>query len=290
MAGAGATLLPRHGHRTRDAYHRSDRVTNRMSPERYLERLGVDHPLSPTLETLATLQRTHVNTVPFETLAITGDPWRDRSGSGISLDIDDLLAKIVRDGRGGFCYELNEAFRWLLDELGFDVTRLAAAVLVDGEPCPPANHLFSLVTLDRPYLADVGLGGCPMRVPLPLDGAVREDQAGIHWRVSECARPDAAYVTQYRFGDDDWTDRYVFDAVPRDLDYVRATCEYLATAPESGFTGDPILTIGTPDGYAKLTTEQFTQYVAGEEYTRSIEPAEWDALVADQFGLAYETA
>lgn len=262
-----------------------------MTSEEYLDRLGVDPPVETTLEALAHLQWTHANTVPFETLAITGDPWGDREGTGVSLDLADLYSKIVRDRRGGFCYELNEAFRWLLDGLGFEVSRLAGAVLVDGEPSPPASHLLSLVHLDRPYVADVGLGGCPLRVPLPLDGSVRRDEAGIAWRVAESARPDAEYVARYRIGrEDEWTDRYVFRTEPRELAYVRATCEYLSTAPESGFTGDPVLTIGTDDGYAKLTTEAFTRVVDGEERTRAIDESAWYELVSDEFDLAFPRA
>lgn len=47
------------------------------------------------------------------------------------------LKKIVSRRRGGFCYELNGLFAWLLQELGFQVTLLSArAAHKDGRYGP----------------------------------------------------------------------------------------------------------------------------------------------------------
>ena len=57
------------------------------------------------------LHRAHQLTVPFENLSI-------HLAEPISLDERDLIDKIVRRRRGGFCYELNGAFALLLEALG----------------------------------------------------------------------------------------------------------------------------------------------------------------------------
>ncbi|MEZ4718776.1 MAG: arylamine N-acetyltransferase [Caldilineaceae bacterium] len=49
-------------------------------------------------------------------------------GEQIELDEAWLLDKIVGRRRGGFCYELNGAFAWLLRQLGFHVDMLEAQV------------------------------------------------------------------------------------------------------------------------------------------------------------------
>lgn len=258
-----------------------------MNAERYLERIGVD-PASvtaPDRETLERLQRAHATSVPFETLAITGHPWDGRGGDGVVLDPETLYEKIVERRRGGFCYELNGLFSTLLAELGYEVDRLAGAVLQDGEPTPPANHLTSRVTLDRAYIVDVGLGSLPIRRPLPLDGEPRRDGAGVAWRAIESDRPDHDILTQYRYGSEDWTDRYVCRLTPRSLSYVAATCEYLTAAPESPFTGDPVLTMGTDDGYVKLTPESLTRWIGGEERTEAVDRDEWEEHVETTFGV-----
>ena len=39
----------------------------------------------------------------------------------------DALSKIIDQGRGGFCYEINLAFAWLLRSLGYTVNTLHTA-------------------------------------------------------------------------------------------------------------------------------------------------------------------
>ena len=256
---------------------------------RYLDRIGVapDRVRHTDRETLERLQRTHVTTVPFETLAITGDPFGERDGAGVSLDPTVLYEKIVERERGGFCYELNGLFGWLLAELGFDVEVRAAMVVGDDGAGPPANHRTHVVSLDRRYVVDVGLGIPTMRQPLPLDGSVREDEASVAWRVVESDRPDVDYATQYRESEGEWTIRYVFRDVPRERCFFESTCEYLATAPESSFTGDPVVTIATERGHTKLTPGSLTRIRGGEERRQSLDADEWYAALEREFGIDY---
>ncbi|WP_440008172.1 arylamine N-acetyltransferase family protein [Halomicrococcus sp. SG-WS-1] len=266
-------------------------MTDDMNHERYLSRIGVEpsRALARDRETLERLQRAHVTAVPFETLSITGDPHGDRGGEGVSLALSDLYEKIVDRERGGFCYELNGLFGWLLDELGFDVDRLSARIASDdGTFGPPADHLVLRVSLDRPYLVDVGLGLPKLRRPVPMDGTTHSDAAGVEWRVVESERPDADHVTRYRRSDaDDWQDRYIFRTVPREMHYFEATCEYFQTAPDSAFTGDPVVLVATERGYVKLTPDALTRATEGDERERPVEPSEWYDVLEREFGLRY---
>ncbi len=45
------------------------------------------------------------------------------------MDIPDIYEKIVTRNRGGYCFELNGLFGWLLSEIGFDVTHLMGRFL-----------------------------------------------------------------------------------------------------------------------------------------------------------------
>jgi N-hydroxyarylamine O-acetyltransferase len=256
----------------------------------YLSRLELDPAAvgEPSRTSLRTLQHAHVTTVPFENLAIVGDPIEGRPGEGVSLERTHLFEKIVADDRGGFCFELNGLFGWLLDDLGFDATRLAARVLDDdGTARPPANHHTFVVSLDRPYVVDVGLGVPPMRRPLPLDGTPVTDEAGVTWRVVESERADADYLTQVREPDDSaWTDRYIFRDTPRELHFFEATCEFFATAEESTFADGPVVSIATPDGYAKLARDTLTVLADGETTEREIADDEWHGVLERRFGLS----
>lgn len=260
-----------------------------MDRDRYLERIGLDptadHP--PTRETLSALQSAHVRSVPFETLAVAGHPHADRGGAGVTVDPAACYRKVVERERGGFCYELNGAFGRLLDALGYDAARVPAMVVgSDGDAGPPANHLTHVVSLDRRYVVDVGLGTPPLRRPLPLDGTVVNDAGGVAWRVRGSDRPDADFAVQQRPpGADDWRVRYVFDDRHRGTAYFEASCDYLATAPESPFTGDPVVSLATERGYKKLQPGTLTRVERGDERTREIGPEEWDDVLATEFGI-----
>src|SRR3989304_7050309 len=92
-----------------------------MDVPSYLGRLDLEGVGPPDLECLVRLQESHLLKVPFENLDI-------QRGVEIALDEERILRKIVTDRRGGFCYELNAAFAWLLRQLGFPVDLLSPGV------------------------------------------------------------------------------------------------------------------------------------------------------------------
>lgn len=270
-----------------------------LDPDAYLERIGVDPATveSADLATLERLQAAHVRAVPFENLAIVGGPadWSGAEsdlprGEGVVLSTPHLYRKVVDRGLGGYCFELNGLFHWLLSAVGYDVDRVAARVVGDGDATPPANHHANVVELDRRYVVDVGIGVPTMRVPTPLSGTPRADDAGVEWRVVESDRPDEAYRTEVRstWTDDEWSTRYVFSDVPRDLSYFAATNDYLQTAPESPFTGHPVVTVATDEGHLKLSGETLTETAGGEERERTVPPEEFRATVEREFGIRYD--
>lgn len=259
---------------------------------RYLARVGLDPstPLKSDLTTLDRLQRAHVTSVPFETLSITGDPYGPRGGEGISLDFDHLAEKIVECRRGGFCYELNGLFGRFLDGLGFDVQRTAARIVSDGDGLPPANHLTNVVTVGSGrYLVDVGFGVPTLRRPLPIDGETHEDPIGIEWRVVESDRPGMDRRLEYRRPGDEWDVRHMFTDEHREMCFFAATCRYLATDPDSSFTGDPVVTTATERANLKLTPGTLTRYEGGERTEERIAEDEWHDVLESEFGVRYRS-
>ena len=141
--------------------------STRQMRDTYLKRLGFDGPEAPSLAFLQRLQRAHVQVIPYENLDVL-------SGRPVSLDLGDLYRKIIVGGRGGYCFELNVLFGWLLRELGYDPEfRMGRVWLRDPEAVPPRNHGTNIVRLEgRTIIADVGFGGrAPRR---PLDVAERD--------------------------------------------------------------------------------------------------------------------
>lgn len=173
-----------------------------MDAAAYLARIGLNPALEPDLANLERLQRAHLTAVPFENL----DVFHRR---GVKTTESWSLPKIVDRRRGGWCFELNGAFAWLLTELGYAVRRLAATVLPGNSPMP--THLTLEVTLDRPYLVDVGFGDSFIK-PLPLDSEGPHDGGtGSYGFVFEdglttlVSYEDAETKPRYRFGPDERT-------------------------------------------------------------------------------------
>jgi N-acetyltransferase len=115
----------------------------------YLERIGLSG--SPTVEQV---HRAHCTSIPFESL----DPLM---GLPVSLDPGDIFEKLVRSGRGGYCFEHNLLLAGALRALGAEVDLHLARVLRGGRPEVPRarSHLLLAVTIeDSKLLADVGFG------------------------------------------------------------------------------------------------------------------------------------
>src|SRR5262249_15051302 len=81
----------------------------------YFDRIGYSGARTPTLDTLRAVVLRHTEAIPFENL----DPLLRRP---VRLDAASLQRKLVRDGRGGYCFEHNLLLRHALEGLGFAVT------------------------------------------------------------------------------------------------------------------------------------------------------------------------
>ena len=216
-----------------------------MKIDAYLARIGYDGPRTPTADTLRQLHRAHMFAVPFENLDIP-------LGNPITISLPAFYAKIVERRRGGFCYELNGLFGWLLEQLGFRIERLSAGVYGGGQPGPDFDHLTLLVETGEQgdqLLADVGFGDSFVE-PLRLDGTVSAAGTGTLYRlpgvgsdrVLERQKPGAA-----------WEPQYAFTLQPHHLDEFAPRCHWTQTSPDSGFTRKASCSLATPEGRVTLT-------------------------------------
>ena len=245
----------------------------------YLERLGVAAPAVSDAAGLRTLHRAHQLTVPFENLSI-------HLAEPISLDEPDLIDKIVRRRRGGFCYELNGAFALLLEALGAQVSRVGARVYGDAGLSPPLDHLALIVRPadgTGPWLADVGFGS-HSDYPLLLDA--REDQVDPAGRFRLADTLDAAAA-----GDidvlKDGKPQYRLETRARSLADCVPTCWWQQTSPLSHFTQSTICSRLTPDGRVSISGRMLILTTRGGTRTEQQLDTD-DALLAayrDHFGI-----
>jgi len=193
----------------------------------YFRRVGYAGDRAPTLETLAVLHGLHPRAIPFENL----DTLR---GAPIRLDVESLERKLVRERRGGYCFEQNLLFTHVLSALGFRVIGLSARVLWErSDDAPrPRTHMALLVPLNgQQYLCDVGFGGLTMTGPLLLTAESSQPTPHETFRI---ARHGAEYVPQANIGGE-WRSLYSFDLQQQlELD-IEVLNFYVSTHPESPF-------------------------------------------------------
>ncbi len=89
-----------------------------MDVDEYLRRVNSTTLKEVSLSNLKLLQANHLKHIPFENFDI-------HLGKHINLSIEDAYKKCIKSHRGGYCFELNPLFSWLLKQLGYKVNLLA---------------------------------------------------------------------------------------------------------------------------------------------------------------------
>lgn len=266
-----------------------------LDPQGYLDRINVasqvdDDSLRPSLRALQRLHEAHMLAVPFENLSI-------HYGQPIILETATLYDKIVQRRRGGFCYELNGLFAWLLRQLGFEVTMLSAEVArPDGTFNPPYDHLALLARQvdGADWLADVGFGDS-FRQPLRFQAEVEQDGAdGRVYRLRESQRRGDETDEQPRFpywiveqrGDAQWQPIYRFTLQPHELADFEERCHYQQTSPDSHFTQRRICSLALSQGRITLSDLRLITTIEGKREERDLpSEGEYRNTLAQRFGI-----
>ncbi|HEY7419518.1 MAG TPA: arylamine N-acetyltransferase, partial [Ktedonobacteraceae bacterium] len=210
------------------------------------------------------------------------------------LQEEALFNKIVHQRRGGFCYELNGLFAWLLRQLGFQVTLLSAGVSnAAGVFGPEFDHMTLLIhqLSGADWLADVGFGDS-FRLPLRFEADLeQEERDGRAYRLQR--QPAAGdrrgkwdrWILQ-QLNDAQWESQYCFTLQPHEMADFTAMCSYQQTSPASHFTQKRICSLATPAGRISLSDlrlifttdhERREQALANEE--------EYIATLVQYFGI-----
>ncbi|MDP4221582.1 MAG: arylamine N-acetyltransferase [Bacteroidota bacterium] len=240
----------------------------------YLGRIGVSTPPSPDLDSLSALHIAHLVSVPFETYDI-------HSAVPIVCDEESFVHKIVKRKRGGFCYELNTSFAWLLRQLGFDVTLLSGRVTREGGGFGPEfDHMALLVQLDQPYIVDVGFTNFSTK-PLTLDGAAKSDPLGSS-KIELQESGDHAFM---RLEEGKWKIEYLFTLQPRQLEEFAEMCKFHETSPQSPFIAKPLSVIYTESGRITISGNSFIAIENGIKTTHEIQNSEKIDLLRNYFKI-----
>ncbi len=251
-----------------------------MKIHEYLHRIGYTPDAKADLKTLCGLQTAHMLTVPFENLDIG-------LHRPILLDEKSLWNKLITQKRGGFCYELNGLFAWLLKEVEFDVTYFNARVhnKEDDTFGMDFDHLTLMVRIpdeSTRWLVDVGFGDS-FTQPLNIDTTHEQVQGLCGYWIEPFMN---GYQLWQRNYDGSSEHQYFFDLTPRRFpdEYLDA-CDYHQTSPKSIFTRKRIITRLTADGRVSLDDEKLIITSNGERTIQEVKEEERTSLLKKYFNV-----
>jgi N-hydroxyarylamine O-acetyltransferase len=213
--------------------------------DEYFKRINYSGSTEATEETLNEVHICHTLNVPFENLDVF-------YGRPPLLDEESLYGKIVKNRRGGYCFEMNGIFSIVLKSMGFRVTDLLARVTIDGINYTSKTHQVILVeTENRKWLVDVGFGNDGIIAPLLLVEDTDQRQFAHIYRIIKEPRFNG-YLLQKKAGDT-YSSMYAFtmDACYPE-DFVMSS-HYTATFPVSFFKMMRMCTMPTKEGRITLT-------------------------------------
>jgi N-hydroxyarylamine O-acetyltransferase len=245
----------------------------------YFRRVGFQGPAPANLETLQRLHTLHARAIPFENLSpLLGEP--------VKLDLASLEDKLLRSGRGGWCFEHNLLFSHVLLALGYDVARLAARVRwnVPAGVITSRSHMLMRVKLPQgEHIADVGFGGQSLTTPLAIAPGVEQKTAYEPHRITAA---DNGYVLETKIGGE-WQALYAFDLAEQQVADYEVSNWYLCNHPESQFVkGIVAARAGADRRHALRNTRYAVHFPNGDTEKRFVGSVrEFRELLTGPFGI-----
>uniref|UniRef100_H2Y1C6 arylamine N-acetyltransferase n=1 Tax=Ciona intestinalis TaxID=7719 RepID=H2Y1C6_CIOIN len=165
-----------------------------MDVQMYLDRINYKGTREPSLENLRKLCLCHVTHVPQDTIDMFGGKMK-------KLDLKKIFNDIVVNKRGGFCYEANGLFCWLLKELGFGNVTIFQASAFQAAADKfhfEFDHLMMKVTFpDSDYLVDIGYGAPSFFMPFKFEDKFEHHEMSGMYRLRKVSE-HVYYVEKHK--------------------------------------------------------------------------------------------
>ncbi len=212
----------------------------------YLARIGFEDSakdFAPTLDNLVALHTGHAFSIPFDNFDVhlNGD---------VSLDKGHIFDKLVYQGRGGYCYEMNGLFYDALENLGYDVAYLTSRPMLGYREKRPRTHMLLRVKIgEQSYICDQGFTGMSIIEPILLKDGEVSQQYGFAFKVLEVEEGLFQLQTQQS---GEWVSLYEFDLQEQlYIDFSIANY-FNSTSPESICTRKVIVSRYSEQGRAHM--------------------------------------
>ncbi|WP_157966592.1 arylamine N-acetyltransferase family protein [Fastidiosibacter lacustris] len=247
--------------------------------KQYLERININQPIEANKEGLFMLHKAHIYNVPFENFEM-------QFNQKFGLNHDFISDRIIRQKKGGLCFETCMLMANAFDEIGFKYRKYLARV--HTPVLTPATHQIFIVELEgQNWLFDIGFGAKGPRMPILLKhGTVAEysfhstkiQKNNIYgWIVSikENIKPDADWEVIYSF--------YDHLATSEDIEMAY---HYTMTSNKSLLKTNRVASLPTKNGRISIRNKTYTEVKDTLISTQDIDSEEdIFCLIKNKFGI-----
>ncbi|MDD6043329.1 MAG: arylamine N-acetyltransferase [Eubacteriaceae bacterium] len=226
----------------------------------YIKKINCESNTECSLSNLRMLQYRHLLTIPYENL----DPM---NGVALSLSPDDLFEKIILNSRGGYCFELQGLFYYLLQSLGYQVTQYAGRFMNEPWHVQMRRHRILVANIaGNRYVCDVGVRSESPRYPLILEEDTVQTDGICEYRYEK----DSFYgwILMQKQPNKEWKPMLGFTEEPQiDEDFIMPSF-YCEKHPDSTFNKFMKISIFTDDTNLNIIGNEFRVFKNGRIISR----------------------
>lgn len=218
----------------------------------YFDRIKYYGGTEQSVDNLREMHRLHLLYIPYENLDLLNN-------IPLSLAPKDLYTKIITNRRGGYCFELQGLFLYLLKSLGYSVVQYSGRFMDEPEHIQMRRHRILVVSLnDKRYVCDVGVRSESPRVPLELvEGQLQSDSISEYRYEKD---PFYGWVLMQRERNKNWKPLLGFTEEPQiDDDFIMPSF-YCEKHSNSTFNKFMKISIFTGDSNKTIVGDVFSVY------------------------------
>lgn len=202
----------------------------------------------------------------------------------LSLEVDDLYEKIIKNHRGGYCFEHNKLFHFALKSKGFSVVKQLARVIYGKDIDAPRTHRINIVTVEgEDYLVDVGFGAHTPNALIPMDGESIVCPNGGTYRVKENER---GLFSLDVLREEGFFSFYTFDMGEYSESDFNLSSYFSNTHPKSKHAHNLVMSINQKGVTKAILNGSVTTFKGGEKLVEEINSStELQELIESDFHL-----
>ncbi|PCJ42540.1 MAG: N-hydroxyarylamine O-acetyltransferase [SAR86 cluster bacterium] len=248
----------------------------KFDKNKYLNRINLTKNIENDIESLEAIQHGQLMSIPFENFDIC-------LNKEISLEPGNIINKLIKNERGGYCFELNALMLMALKSFGFSARPLLGRVHLSGTPTG-RGHQISLVEIEgEQWLVDVGFGAETPSKPIQLNFNHPIECNGQVYRLID----DELFIYMLqRKSTEGWKDLYSFDLnyiCSGDIEYGN---HFTATSPSSRFVTSRVAALPIQNGVVTLLNHTLKRRQDGKVTVVELEENEsYISALESHFGI-----